>query len=130
MGHWSPRGTIGIQALVLSALLVSGVLMSACGSPSGDMGSIEGRLSISGGPAPGTDKPTSGNVKAIDKRGATTSTAANGKGQYMLHIEVGTYSLSGTSPNFDGGKIKCHALSKVTVSKDRTTTANTYCPEK
>ena len=130
MGHRSSRGTFVRRMLVLSALLVGGVFASACGSPSADMGSIRGQLSISGGPAPGTVKATSGNVEAIGIGGVGTSTATDGEGHFSLHLGVGTYSLSGTSPNFDGGKIKCLALAKVIVSKDKTTSADIHCSEK
>ena len=104
--------------------------MSACGSPSVNTGTIRGELLISGGAAPGMDQPTNGNVEATGKGGVTYSTAVSGNGQFVLHLAMGTYSLAGTSPNFDGGKGRCLGPDKITVSKNKITKANVNCPAK
>jgi hypothetical protein len=127
---WSPRGRLGRRLLFSSAPLASGVLMSSCGSPSVVTGTMKGQLFISGGPSPGQNRPTNGNVEATGRGRNTYSTAVSENGQFVLHLPTGTYSLTGSSPNFDGGKGKCLGPDKITVSESQTIRANVNCLEK
>lgn len=134
LSFWSLRGRLGRRVLLTSALLAAGVLMSSCGSTVVVTGTIRGEFLLSGGPAPGQSRPTNGNVAATSTVGNFThvySTTVSQSGQFVLHLPAGTYSLSGSSPSYDGGKWKCLGSSKkFTVSQNQTTRAIVYCLEK
>ena len=130
---WSLRGRLGRRFLFSSALLASGVLMSSCGSTAVVTGTIKGQLFLSGGPPPGQNRPTNGNVAATSSVGNlsyTYSTPVSQNGRFVLHLPPGTYSLVGSSPSYDGGKGKCLGSKKFTVSQSQTTRAIVYCLEK
>ena len=118
--------------LFSSALLASGVLMSSCGSTAVVTGTIKGQLLLSGGPPPGQNRPTNGYVAATRSVGHFTfvySTAVSHNGQSVLHPPAGTYSLTGSSPSYDGGEGKCFGSKKFTVSQSQKR-AIVYCLEK
>jgi hypothetical protein len=104
--------------------------MSACGTPSVDTGTISGGLSISGGLPPGQQRPTNGSVEATGKGGVAYSTALSKNGQFVFHLPPGTYSLTGTSPKYGGGKYTCLGSDKINVSQGHTTKADVNCAEK
>jgi hypothetical protein len=127
---WSLRGQLGRRLLFSSALLASGVLMSSCGLTSVVTGTIRGQLLLSGGPPPVQKRPTNGNVEATGSGRNTYATTVSQNGQFVLHLPAGTYSLTGSSPNYDGGKGECFGSKKFTVSQRQTTRAFVYCLEK
>ena len=89
--------------------------------------SVGGRLLISGGPAPGTPRPTGGEVIARNANGQTFSVSVPASGKFFLQLPGGTYSLTGSSPQFGEGD-KCLAL--VTVPKGESVHENVLCQEK
>lgn len=82
---------------------------------------------MGGGPLPGQNRPTNGKVEAMDQSGNTFSVAVSENGQFVLHLPMGTYSLTGSSPNYDGGKGKCFGSHKITVSRGQTTRPIVSC---
>jgi hypothetical protein len=56
------------------------------------------------------------------------SVGANGR--FKVQTGVGTYTVSGQSPQYEGGKATCHAEEPVTVSKGVTSAVNVDCQEK
>jgi hypothetical protein len=116
-----------------SAILASGALLSSCGSTAVVTGTLKGQLLLSGGPPPGKNRPTNGNVVATSNVGNISyrySTPVSQSGQFVLHLAPGIYSLTGSSPNYDGGKGKCFGSKKFTVSLSHSTRTIVYCPEK
>ncbi|HUI49207.1 MAG TPA: hypothetical protein VL119_10950 [Acidimicrobiia bacterium] len=93
-------------------------------SPSGK---IRGTLRIVGGPAPGIDRSIPGTVTAVARSGRqwqATSTAASG---FSLDLPLGSYRVSGTSPNVNGGRSPCVVPALVVVKSDTTTNVQVVC---
>src|ERR1700686_1556937 len=88
---------------------------------------VTGQLLITGGPAPGTPRPSDGEVTAKNASGQTFSTSVPSNGRFTLQLPVGRYALTGSSPEFGNGQYKCIALSSVTVPKDKSIHKNVYC---
>jgi len=116
---------------ILSILVVgvlSAVLTLISSSPHYDE-AVLGQLLISGGPAPGTPRPSDGEVTARSASGQLFSLSVPSSGRFTLQLPAGKYSLTGSSPQFGNGHYKCIALRTVTVSKGKTSHENVYCPE-
>ncbi len=47
-----------------------------------------------------------------------------------MHPVVGTYTVSGLSPQFEGGKAECHATEPVTVTTGVTSRVTVDCQER
>jgi hypothetical protein len=88
-------------------------------------GTISGSLLEVGGPAPGLDVAIPG---AISVESATASAAAStSTGDFSVDVPAGTYTVSGTSPRYNGGLSKCYAEGPVVVRRGRTTTVKVIC---
>jgi hypothetical protein len=90
---------------------------------------IKGHLLISGGPAPGTPRPSDGEVTAKNASGKSFSVSVPSTGEFTLQLPVGRYSLTGSSPQFGNGQYKCFALRTVTVFKGKTIHEDVFCNE-
>lgn len=53
-------------------------------------------------------------MKLTNSRGKTTAVGHAAKGKFQFRAEPGSYSLSGRSPTFNGGRDEC-------LARDRTT---------
>jgi hypothetical protein len=90
---------------------------------------VEGQLLVTGGPAPGTPRPSGGEVTAKNAGGQTFSTSVPSSGKFTLQLPPGRYALKGSSPQFGNGQYRCFALSSVSVPKDKSIHKNVYCSE-
>ena len=90
---------------------------------------VTGQLLISGGPAPGTPRPSDGEVTARNASGQSFSISVPSTGTFTLQLPAGMYSLTGSSPQFGNGQYKCFALRRVTVLKDKSIHEDVFCPE-
>jgi hypothetical protein len=91
--------------------------------------SVKGQLLITGGPSPGTPRPSGGEVTARNASGESFSISVPSTGKFTLQLPVGKYSLTGSSPQFGNGQYRCSALRSVTVLKGTTNHENVYCQE-
>jgi hypothetical protein len=91
---------------------------------------VTGQLLISGGPAPGTPRPSDGEVTARNVSGKSFSISVPSSGKFTLQLPAGNYSLTGSSPQFGNGQYKCFALRTVTVLKDKSIHEDVFCSEK
>ena len=117
---------ITLSLLVIGALSVALTLRAS----SHYHASVKGQLLISGGPFPGKPRPSEGEVTAKTANGQSFAVAVPATGKFALQLPAGTYSLTGSSPQFGGGQYKCLALREVTVSKSRSTHEDVICAEK
>jgi hypothetical protein len=71
---------------------------------SADGGTVTGTLRLAGGPAPGTDRATTGEVYAFPSPSLTGEPQVRAKtandGSFRLNVPAGTYYLAATSPDF------------------------------
>jgi len=92
--------------------------------------SMQGRLLISGGPAPGTPRPSEGEVTATNAVGHSYRVTVPASGKFTLPLPAGTYSITGSSPQFGNGQYKCLAPREVTLSNGMSTHEDVFCSEK
>ena len=89
---------------------------------------VQGTLQFSGGPAGTKPRPVAGTVLFRGPGGSTTKAEVDSSGKFAIGLYPGTYTIEGTSPQYDGGKGRCTtdpATTKLTAGK--TVTANVYC---
>ena len=117
---------ITLSLLVVGALSV--VLTLRASAPHYHA-SVNGQLLISGGPAPGTPRPSDGEVTARNAMGQSFAVSVPATGKFTVHLPAGTYSLTGSSPQFGGGRYTCTAQREVKVSKGKSAHENVICNE-
>ncbi|MGZ6917446.1 MAG: hypothetical protein ACXVG8_18970 [Oryzihumus sp.] len=88
-----------------------------------------GRLLVVGGPAPGAPRPL--------RRGTVTFTGAtqvsvriDHTGHYSARLPVGSYEVSGRSPEIGSGSYECHAAKPINVAPHARIQADVYCQVK
>jgi hypothetical protein len=91
---------------------------------------VTGQLLITGGPAPGTPRPSDGQVTARSVAGGSFSTSVPSSGKFILRLPAGNYILSGSSPQFGNGQYRCFAPRTVTILKDKAIQQDVFCSEK
>jgi hypothetical protein len=127
-------------ALVLGCLLALGV--AGCGGedkpeasgptapPSAlpaSVGTVQGRLLMVGGPAPGAPDPVPGRL-TIKGTGSTLHADIGKDGTYAIQLAPGRYRITATSPSIDDGAMTCTtAPATTTLTAGRTVTADVVC---
>ena len=108
------------------------------------IGTIEGTLHTVGGPAPGLGSAIAGRFTIVSpapggKGGFCTiagslstcipaiTGATNADGTFRIDVPVGRYTVSGTSPQYQSGSVRCDAPEPIVVTRGRTTTAGIEC---
>jgi hypothetical protein len=126
-------------AAAFAAIAVAMAALAGCASGAATQtgttqtGTITGHFQMEGGPvSPGSlsgvtpSHALSGTVTATS--GSVTQHASVGQdGAFTLVLPVGTYTLSGTSPDMNNGQDSCAATSPVTVVKGGTAHADVTC---
>ena len=87
---------------------------------------MSGHLYVVGGPAPGTPRAVEGMVVATGPGGRHAATIG-ADGWYTMPLAPGTYTVTGTSPQYGDGTSPCPADSEVTVVRSEVRTADAYC---
>ena len=122
-----------VVVITLSLLIVGALstLLTLRSSTPRCHASVTGQLLISGGPAivPGAARPSYGEVTARNASGQSFSVSVPGTGKFTLQLPAGTYSLTGSSPQFGESQYKCFAQRKVTVAESSSIHEDVYCPE-
>jgi len=118
---------IALVVLVVGALTV---IVTLWARPPHYRAFVSGQLLITGGPAPGKPRPSEGEITATNPNGQSFTASAPATGIFTLHLPAGTYSLTGSSPQFGNGKYKCMARREITAFNEMSTHANVFCPEK
>src|ERR1039458_8291328 len=94
---------ISLSLIVIGALSVVLTLRS---STPRYHSAVKGQLLISGGPSPGTPRPSNGEVTARNASGQSFSISVPSTGKFNLQLPAGTYSLTGSSPQFGNGQYR------------------------
>jgi len=124
------RSHVVVTALGLLVVGVLSLVLTLQARTPHYVSAVTGQLLISGGPAPGTLRPSDGEVTARNASGQSFSISVRSTGKFTLTIRAGTYALTGSSPQFGNGQYKCFAPRRVTVFKGESTHLNVFCSEK
>lgn len=90
-------------------------------------GAVAGRLLRVGGIAPGRPVGVHGKVTATEvATGFSQQASTNSRGFFVISLPVGTYRLSGRSPQINAGQWMGDAKALVHVKVGRTSQANVY----
>ena len=122
-----------LSLLVLLPLTVASVLLAGCGSPNsvqGPTGTLKGAIDAVGGPSGDGPRALSGQITLDGSSGHITNIAVGATGRFSVPVKVGTYIVSGQSPQYKGGASGCHASGPVTVTKGATIRVQVDCVEK
>jgi len=122
-----------LTLLFLLPIMAASVLLASCSSPNGPpgpTGTLTGTLQAVGGPS-GTGTPAlSGQITLHQSSGQMSGISVGANGRFSESVPVGTYSVSGQSPQYKGGTADCHASGPVTVTKGVTSRVEIDCQEK
>lgn len=91
---------------------------------------LSGTFQAVGSPGDVALRPLSGTVTAETSGRGFRTFPVGTEGRFTVHPVVGTYTVSGLSPQFEGGKAECHATEPVTVTKGVTSRVTVDCQER
>ena len=122
------------RSLTLLCLLpvMASVLLAGCSSPDappGPTGTLTGTFQAVGGPSGASPRALSGQVTAQRSNGARDIISVGANGRFSVPVPVGTYTVSGQSPQYEGGTADCKASGPVTVTKGLTSSVKIDCQE-
>jgi hypothetical protein len=123
------RSRVVITTLSLLFVVALSVVLALQSNTSHFDAAVKGQLLISGGPPPGTPRPSDGEVTAKNASGQAYSVSVPSTGKFTLQLPAGTYSLTGSSPHFGDGQYKCFAQRTVIVLRDKSVHEDVFCPE-
>jgi hypothetical protein len=122
-----------LTLLFLLPAIAALVALAGCSSPngpSGPTGTLTGTLQAVGS-APGVGpRALSGVVTLHGPDGRRTLITAGANGRFSVPVSVGSYTVSGQSPKFEGGAADCKASQPVIVTKGVTSRVEVDCQEK
>lgn len=133
------------KTLVAALALLPLLALGACGTdklpeigvPSGApatapaSGLVRGRLELVGGLSGTQPDPVAGTITFTGADGSVATTDVDDKGTFAIGLSPGTYTLTGTSSAFEGGKGTCRTdPPTTTVKADGDTTADVRCQRK
>jgi hypothetical protein len=115
-----------VMAVLVSLGLIAKHDLSAPNGPPGPTGTLAGTLQEVGGPSGVSPRALAGQVTLHGANGLTGITVlANGR--FSISATVGSYTVTGRSPQYKGGTAECDASGTVTVTKGVTTKVQVDC---
>lgn len=93
-----------------------------------DVGTLSGHLFAVGGPPGVKRRPLIGSV-TITGDGTSKTVAVGAGGSYSISLPPGRYELSGTSPQYNNGRLTCFATAAVDVQTGTNVVSDVYCQE-
>ncbi len=105
----------------IAVLGVAALVTTACSKPKG---TIAGHFYRVGGPPPGLPSPMPGTIYVSGEESPVT---AGPDGSFSAVVPVGTYTLSGRSPQINDGNDLCYARRSVTVRADAVAKVDVIC---
>jgi hypothetical protein len=112
------------------AVAAAGVALASCASPPA-RGTLDGAFQeMGGGGAAGTTpRALPGDITIHGTNGNTGVITVGGNGRFSVDPPVGTYTVSGRSPQYAGGSADCQAAGPVTVREGVTSRVEVDCDE-
>ena len=91
------------------------------------VGTVQGRLLLAGGPAPGSPVPMPGKL-TIKGAGSTLHAEIGKDGRFAIQLVPGRYRITATSPNLNDGTMVCGTRpTTTTLTAGKTVTADVVC---
>jgi hypothetical protein len=121
-----------LTLLSLLAVIAASVPLASCSSPNGPpgpTGTLTGTLQAVGGPSGIGPRALSGQVTLRKPNGARDIISVGANGRFSVPASVGTYTVSGRSPKYQGGTADCKASGPVTITKGVTSSVKVDCQE-
>jgi hypothetical protein len=121
-----------LTLLSLLPAMAASVLLASCSSPNGPpgpTGTLTGTLQAVGGPSGAGPRALSGQVTLHGSNGRKAIISVGANGRFSAPVSVGTYTVSGQSPQYEGGAADCKASGPVTVTKGLTSRVKVDCQE-
>ena len=122
-----------LTLLCLLPVMAASVSLASCSSPNGPpgpTGTLTGTLQAVGGPPGDGPRALGGQITLHGPGGHLTGITVGADGRFSLPVGVGKYTVSGQSPQYQGGTADCHAPGPVTVAKGVTSRVEVDCQEK
>ncbi len=122
-----------LTLLSLLSVTAASVVLASCSSPNGPpgpTGTLTGMLQAVGGAPGGGTRVLSGQVTLHGASGHITGITVAADGRFSVPVSVGTYTVSGQSPQYEGGTGKCRASGPVVMNKGVTSSVEVECQEK
>jgi len=122
-----------LTLLCLLAVMAASLSLASCSSPNGPpgpTGTLTGTLQAVGGPPGDGPRALGGQITLHGPRGHLTGITVGADGRFSLPVGVGKYTVSGQSPQYQGGTADCRAPGPVTVAKGVTSRVEVDCQEK
>jgi hypothetical protein len=120
-------------SLILLAAMAAGMTLASCSSPNGPpgpTGTLTGTLQAVGGPSGVSPHVLAGQITLRDSDGARFSVTVGTSGRFSVPVAVGTYTVTGRSPQYEGGTADCQAPGPVTATTGVTSSVEVDCQEK
>jgi hypothetical protein len=114
-----------MRAWTLLAVVGLLIVVGACSSKSA-RGTVAGKLLMVGG-FRDVQRPTAGVVTIRSSGGTNTTVNVSADGSFKLQVPVGSYSLTGRSPQFDSSRSLCFAKHQVTVREASPVSVDVLC---
>ena len=121
-----------LTLLSLLPVMAASVLLANCSSPTGPpgpTGTLTGTLQAVGGPPGGGPRALRGQVTLHGPSGHITGITVGANGRFSVPATVGSYTVSGQSPQYEGGTGVCRASGPVVVTKGVTSSVEVDCQE-
>ena len=125
------RKSVTLVSLML--VMAASVLLARGSSPNGPpgpTGTLTGTLQAVGGPPGAGPRALSGQITLHGSSGHMTGISVGANGRFSVPVSVGRYTVSGQSPQYEGGTSACHASGPVTVTKGVTSRVEVDCQER
>ena len=121
-----------LTLLCLLPAMAASVSLASCSSPNGPpgpTGTLTGTLQAVGGPSGVGPRALSGKVTLHESNGTRDIISVGANGRFSIPATVGRYTVSGRSPQYEGGTADCKASGPVTVTKGLTSSVEVDCQE-
>lgn len=122
------RNTARRVSPVLLAVVAAGIMLAGCSSPngpSGSLGTVTGTLRAVGGSSGASPQALAGEIILQGPNGKFSFDAG-----VSASVPVGTYTVTGRSPQYEGGNADCTASAPVIVTKGVKSSVVVDCQEK
>jgi hypothetical protein len=121
-----------LTLLSLLPVLAASLFFASClapDGPAGPTGTLAGTLQAVGGHPGAGPRALSGQVTLHGSSGHISGIAVGANGRFSVPVTVGSYTVSGRSPQYEGGTAVCRVSGPVVVTKSVTTNVQINCEE-